>query len=244
MLVPGDAVAFEAYVASLPARVAAPKRPRGARARTDHELPLARARLLDIFPWLSAAMVDKALEEAEKEVLPAVAEGLAEAAEIAHDLDEMHDIVAKAMDHLMEIRMAYADEEDEPPIHFYSRIVGGRWTAEHVGVAADSSIAYARRHSYDWCRMYRWPRQKGFAFATYSERNAVELSKEWVRRGNYYKQLWDDAGSPLDFAYTDAHVEGYEESLVFLEWACSIDADTATMDRIIEVRRVRPVLQE
>lgn len=80
-------------------------------------------------------------------------------------------------------------------MHFYPRIAGGRWAAANRGVVADSSIAYARKHVGKWCKKYGWPRQRGFAFATYGQRNAVELSKAWAKRGEHYMQLWSDAGS-------------------------------------------------
>ena len=188
LLVPCAAVPFEEFVASLPAQAPAARRARNpGRHRNDEDIADATAKLLDMFPWLPQDIVQEVLEEVEMVTVPRKkVEGPAKAADANDDDLGVHDLVAKAMDHLAGLRLAYAEENDEDeaaPIHFYTRIAGGRWTAAHRGVVADSSIAYARRHALDWCRRYSWPRQKGYAFYTYGARNAVELSKEWARMG-------------------------------------------------------------
>lgn len=247
LLVPGDPVLLEEFVAELPTAASGSRRPRApGKRRREADVSDAKAKVLEMFPWLTADLVEEALAEADMEEAPLDRDGgPVTTSETPDRVDEqgMDDLVGKAMDRLLGMRMAYAEEDGDEDlcIHFYSRIAGGRWTAANRGVIADSSIAYSRKHAAAWCVRYCWPKQKGFAFATYGERNSVELSKEWARRGEYFMQVWIDAGSPEDFTYTDAHVEEYTEPMSFLEWACGVETDSETMSRIMELRRKRPV---
>ena len=134
------------------------------------------------------------------------------------------------------------EEEADADTHFYTRLVADRWTVAHLGHDSTDSICFARSHTVTWCELYRWPKQKGFGLAAYGDRNAVMLSKEWARRGCFFMQMWLDAGSPRDFAYSTADAAGYAESMAFLEWACGVDADSDVMTRIVEMRAFRPHL--
>jgi hypothetical protein len=45
--------------------------------------------------------------------------------------------------------------EDQDDMFFYTKILGGLWTAAHVGVVADGVGGYARAGlASDWCRLF------------------------------------------------------------------------------------------
>ena len=43
--------------------------------------------------------------------------------------------------------------------------------------------------------------------------------------------------------YTEEHATAYAQSLSFLDWARNLDVEEEALDRVIELRAARPVLQ-
>ena len=87
--------------------------------------------------------------------------------------------------------------------------------------------------------MYAWPQQKRFNFQTYGENESIRLAKAWARKGNYFMQMWHDAGA--DYASDlGGYVDGYSDGLDFLDWAVTVPVESLTFTRICEVRAAVP----
>lgn len=78
-----------------------------------------------------------------------------------------------------------ADAESEQ--WFYHRVLGGQWTAAHVGVAAGGIGGFARTGMVKrWCVLFSWPRQFSCAFAAYGHDDSNRIVREWIRRSAYF----------------------------------------------------------
>ena len=74
----------------------------------------------------------------------------------------------------------------ESTIHFYTHVLGGKWTKKHLGVAADGIVGRCRKTAYKWCGMYTFPRQAGHMFKKYGMDAATSLSREYCRRADFF----------------------------------------------------------
>lgn len=141
---------------------------------------------------------------------------------------------------LADIREEHAGNEQEEA-YFVLRIQGGTWTKAHRGVAADSATSYARSFTKLFCKKYKWPKQKGFAFAKYGEFDSVQLAKEWVRKGNHFARLWyEGAGGAVDFKLAPEGDHPCPDDGEWLDWCTTIDSKSAAWPRILEVRAAVP----
>ena len=73
----------------------------------------------------------------------------------------------------------------------------------------------------------------------YGQDNSVQLAKAWARKANWLCQVWADAGSSHDFAYSQEQIDAYTESDEFLDWALAMDVESPAFDRIMELRTSR-----
>ena len=154
----------------------------------------------------------------------------------------MEERVAEAMAKLGELRAHYEEEDGDEgeDAHFYYRIQGGQWTEKVRGMFRDGVACYARSHARDWCAAYGWPRQKGFSTSKYGENTCVQLSREWVRPGNHYCQIWFDHDCDPGFRYLEEHSALYEENPEWLDWACAQDVAGEVFPKVMEARNFRP----
>ena len=100
-------------------------------------------------------------------------------------IDLKEEVKAKGQS-LEEIRREWAFRFSEQN-WFYVHHRGGDWTEEFVGVrsnevAGKSSAGVAR----DWCRHFKFPKQRSFAYKRYTLPGANELAREYVRRGHHF----------------------------------------------------------
>ena len=123
--------------------------------------------------------------------------------------------------------------------HFYWRVLGGRWTNKHKHVAVDAATMFARAHARQWCDLYNWSCQNGFALNMYGQDASVQLAKAWTRKA-IFCQLWFEAGASEHFQYSKDQPESYVESLPFLDWAVIVDVNSDTFDCIVAVRNHLP----
>lgn len=144
---------------------------------------------------------------------------------------------ARVVEELQERRAA--NEPDDEQDHFYFQLRGGRWTYANTGLVADSAGCLGRSHVYDWCRHYRFPTQKTFALRRYGHDTATRLAKEYVRRGNYFYNMWMFYGSDYAHVFNAGDLDSFENDMPmddFLTWSLSLDLDDEALDRITELR--------
>ncbi len=137
------------------------------------------------------------------------------------------------------IRAAY-EEEGEEDAAFHLKILGGRWTKEHIGISADRVAVLARGEAAKiWCGTFQWPRMTSFSFSKYTEAGAVELAREVLRRGNYFFRQWLYS-EETDYKYTDSVLAGYQEDLEWVTWMTAQDTESVEFGRAMAVRRMLP----
>ena len=120
-----------------------------------------------------------------------------------------------AREELAVIRADYVVGDDEN-INLYTRILGGAWTMREMGVAADAVSCYARAWCLPWCASYGWPTSSRYGFVRYGRDEAHQLAREWLRRAEYFYNLFVVAGYDEHFQYTVVHCTEYEENLDFI----------------------------
>ena len=130
----------------------------------------------------------------------------------------------------------------EQPLHFYSRIQGGRWTKAHKKVGADSILALPRGGwPKAWAEYFHWPKQKGFAFTAYGELVCVEMAHEVCRRAEHFYLLWCEAGCELwEFEYDDTMVAAHEEVPACVEFVALLAPYHPAIPIVEEVRQLTP----
>ena len=198
---------------------------------------------MELFPWLAPAAIEKALalEDPEgEEDPPAPVHAGAPPEEMADDVVDAR--LEDAADRLRDLRDEYAAEDDDdlPELHFYVRILGGKWTVLHKDVDADAATMFARQHAKRWCHLFHWALQKGFAFSAYGQAESVHLAKAWARKGNYFCDIWYAAGAADEFEYSHEQLASYVEQDTFLDWAVTVDIELPTFERIVQVRTDLP----
>ncbi len=154
-------------------------------------------------------------------------------------VEEVEAAAADILEALQEKRDLHetADDKDQ---YFYVKLPGGLWTAANKGVPTDCAACLNRRMTEQWCKRYGFPRKKSFMFAMYGEACAVQLSREWVRRGNHFYSLWVAQGSSLEYVYSQHDLDSYSEELEWLDFAVEAIEGPA-LRRIMEVRSWLPL---
>ena len=104
---------------------------------------------------------------------------------------------------------------EEAAMQFFTRIMGGVWTAAHCMVAANAVSMFARGGlATRWARRYKWPTMRAYAYAKYGQLAAHSLASELARRSQRCYALWEACESDA-FLYCAAALNSYE---VTLEW--------------------------
>jgi hypothetical protein len=143
------------------------------------------------------------------------------------------------LERLAQVRAEHEEDAGEDD-GFQLKILGGKWTAQHVGTVADRVAANASGQvAKDWCTIFGWPKSTSFSFNRYSEAGAVQLAREVVRRGNYFYKLWLHSEEE-DPQYTVAQHAGYVEDLEWLDWICAEDNASLGFARGQAVRSMVP----
>ena len=149
--------------------VAGRKRP-GARDR-DEDIDVGSGE--DLGPDLVADPDEIPFDESEEDMV----------AEVDDPVDEKSDFDEADLAGIRD-ELAWDEAEDA---HFYLHILGGKWTKDNKGVAADAAGGYARKGSpTDWCKLFNWPRSASFMFNKYGRDGATELAKEYCRRSHFF----------------------------------------------------------
>ena len=142
---------------------------------------------------------------------------------------------------LAEVRVGVGNADET----FYRVVVlGGKWTKKKKKLAADAVMGAARHgNAARWAAQFSFPKSKRFHFPLYGIDNAKMLAREFARRGNFFCFMWHDSGLPLaNFNYTQAMVDSYVESAEYLDWAIGLDVDEPSFDKMVEIRRLVPVV--
>lgn len=118
---------------------------------------------------------------------------------------------------LREVRSQLHWSEDHT--HFYTRIMGGAFTKKKTGEAADGCSGFPRGGKPTrWCDLYAFPKKRSFMFGKWGRAAATQMAREYCRRGEYFYNLFLNAGENEEFKYTASHVEAYVPGSDWLEF--------------------------
>ena len=214
---------FETYVAHLgplsASAAAPPSAPRAKRAKIaggDVDAVLAE------FPWLTRDDLQPpiAAGRAAGGAAAAARPGAEEAVAAPAEEEPPEPVLAAAVDEdgvweeLAALREEFHNPE-EAAMQFYTRIMGGVWTAAHCMVAANAVSMFARGGlATTWATRYKWPKMRAYAYAKYGQLAAHHLASELARRSQHFYLLWEASENDA-FLYCAAALNSYE---VTLEW--------------------------
>ena len=158
---------------------------------------------------------------------------------VVHVPAHIHDaIVVDFAAKLAELRAKWDHDGGEVDEHFLIRVElkkhgHGKNPYDRVG-------CHSRAHVADWCRVYKWPKEKTFGFDEHTDLGANLLAKEWARKGAFCFAIFVLFEDDEDFSY-DALEHVYIESEEYLDWVHEqADVDTATFGCIITLREAFP----
>ena len=174
---------------------------------------------------------DKSVYGGRVRAAPPPPRALVPALEIGdEDLERIFEEVA-------ERRLELADEtRDMVTDQYILAVRGGRWTAEHHGVATDSVRGLAKgREAKEFCEAYHIPQSATFSYKRYGVQAATTMARGWCLKMMFLQNL------ALALAYPDfepADVAAWEEPPRFTHLFTTGTA--ATRDRITEIRAFCP----
>ena len=86
-------------------------------------------------------------------------------------------------------------------------LLGGLWTATHVGVPFDAVKAYASgSRAQAWAKRYFGVQQASFSLKRYGDKAASQLAQYWCSRMEYFYQIYLQEGGE-GFTYSEEHTE-------------------------------------
>ena len=173
---------------------------RGARRPKEPQVKQAvLAELTALHPWLDPEDIAPAKDKAKSMRRRAAGgqptpgadleEPHAAHADSGSDADEDFDI-GDVDAQLAAVRADLVPDDADPDEFFSFRILGGRWTHQHIGVAADAAMAAARGGlATAWAAAHHFPKSKRFNFRKYGRENARVLALEVWRRGIFLQSV-------------------------------------------------------
>ena len=141
---------------------------------------------------------------------------------------------------LEDARLSWESEHEERH-DFLTRILGGAWTKKHKSVSSDAIAGFAKGSvPKAWAVEYGLDHMNSFAFRKYGKEAASALALEWCSRMQYFFDIWQWQEDP-DYCYTKSDIDGYEESLEWINWMLNIADDAHhILDRARKMRNMRP----
>ena len=148
-------------------------------------------------------------------------------------------LVADVADELAAIRAKY--DIDVADLHFYTRVLGGKWTKKHRKKTADGIAGFPRGElGHLFCRKFKWPKKRSYYFSKYSEEGAMQLAQQFVLRSSYFLESWIESDFPeAAFRFTAADIERYDD-IEFVEWLIEQDVSSPCFSAGQKLRKLVP----
>ena len=110
---------------------------------------------------------------------------------------------------------------------------------------ADGRSYFARAGNAQlWCRTYSFPRQRGYTYRNYGNRDGAHiLCNEVARRAQFFYDMWlgnDDAAC----AFTPEHEASYEKGAEFQEWFVRVVPNSLLRRAALQVQLLFPAKPE
>lgn len=170
----------------------------------------SRAALLQEFPWMqdfiqhssSGGKASSRVGGGAPHDMGAPSDDDVQAADVDAIFEELYRRRAEA-------EVEAGEQADAP---FSWSVLGGRWTAEHRGVACD---AYSCKASSAAARDFiaKFGMQKTFrvSIQQYGELVCSALCRAWVHKMTWLYRMWEESAFSPDFQFLSADVRSYEE---------------------------------
>ena len=69
----------------------------------------------------------------------------------------------------------------------------------------------------------------------------MELTREYCRRADFFFNNWlEEAGDEEKFVYSDVQIASYQETERWIDFACGLDVDSPSFEKVMEIRRLVP----
>ena len=200
----------------------------------------ARRRLQEEFPWLTDEDFNVHFDRARRQHGHAAAAADPQPSQpCVMDAEQAEAVAVSVREQVLARREEWSHDFEES--FFYVRQLGGNWTNQMLGQATDAATAFARKSVWPWCRLFSWPKQKGYSYSAYEVEGANFLAREMAFRGNFFYCIWRSHGSDPTFRYTDEQLRSYVPGIDWLNWTCEQDIEYAVFDRITEIGAAFPV---
>ena len=132
---------------------------------------------------------------------------------------------------------------DASELYFYTRVLAGKWTKIHKGVACDAIAAFCRAGlPLRWCKLFTWPPSKSYAFSLYGQECAMMCTHELCKRANFFFSLWleNDRLVNLDYVGLAEYVPDED----FVEWLSQQDIESIYFENGIWVHQLVPIARD
>ena len=252
---------FEPFLARLPARETA--RHDGTREPGRTRVPQdVRDRWIAEYPWLAQfqhglrkaagrlercskkprLLVKAAVDEAEGDVSSDGSDDVDVAVHVVEPVPE-HDAPALGVEEeapvlpldaleILAAKRAELSWDDSEQLFFYTQVRS--W--------ADCVSGYPRGgRPLEWCRKYLFRKMFSNSISKYGDNAAMQLSREYCRRGEWYYMIWLETGSSADFRYTQEHLDSYLEIEEWVDWLLSLVPGSLPYARGMEIKRAVPI---
>ena len=224
------AVSLEDFVVALPEQ--APQRaPRAAHA--DRAPRMGSTMEMESRPWLRKYLKRKGTLLVDSDESDTVA-AKPEAVPLADDEVEA---VFKALEAK---RLEWACDAEDVGAAFLTRVLGGKWTAENLGLVADAIQGYASTNdAKEWCKLYGVQTAARFNFARYGEPVCAALAQYWASAMGHFYSIWA-RGEDKAYVYSRGDHESVPLASALADLAVDLDAEHNVWARFEELKRSWP----
>ena len=233
-----DSIPWEDFIAHHPPKTQNRSGQRDYSGKNGEVRAAVRDKLLESMPWLTTTEFDKIYEAFLDEEEKLCGGGPCKPPAVHRQLPPLdeHVVAADLMDELRTARARHDDVESPYTVNFYHWLLGGGWTALHVGRGYDRCAVKSRACTAAFTKAFTWTTQKSFSLTTYEgEENAVMLAKGCCHRAHFFYEQWKAHGKPLDFDFNSV-VHAYLEFEEWIDWAMRLDNETAAYEESAKIR--------
>jgi hypothetical protein len=231
-----EPISLDLFLDSLPAKVKEPRRKATQEAKASKAVPSDE---LVQHPWLAefAEAESEQGSQSSQTVGPLLPE-TSQATEV--DKDAVLDSIWLGLEEKRkEWELQGAPNGDD----FTTEVRDWAWTAAQQGKAYFCVAGQAAKGDPTaWCRKYQLSSQASFSAKLYGERIATALSLEWVRRMQFFYNIYK-AQPARDFRYTTAHKSALQADPAFLQLQSELPKGSKAEQRAQAIEGLFPVLK-
>ena len=158
-----------------------------------------------------------------------------------HDaIDLPADVLALVHSELEDQRLQLTNEVDGD-MHLFTNTLGGEWAQQRTGHASSDIGSFARGAEVKlWCRGTGFPASKTYSIRAYGHISARAMAEQVAKRGNYFYQMWLDAGAPAPYSFDECVVD-FDEGFEFKSWMLCQQINSKTYREALKIQQMIPL---